>query len=104
MNETPIEPGVVLGRLVSFPGPMLRHPKAMGPQFRVEGILAELPEVRGQTQAFQLMLLMVASVVRIRHRGALPSRETSGRTATLSLSVVQTTEPKPPRNRSGFAK
>jgi hypothetical protein len=68
MNQTPIDLGVVLGRrLIPLTGPMLRHPKAMGLQILVEGIFGDLPEVRGQTQALELSLLIVASVVRIRH-------------------------------------
>jgi hypothetical protein len=33
---------------------LLRHPKAMRFQIRVEGIIGKLLEVRGQTQAFEL--------------------------------------------------
>jgi hypothetical protein len=96
MNHTPIDPGVVVfGRPISFTRPMVRHSEAMRPQIRVERFLGELPEVGYQTQALELSLLIVASVVRIRHGVALPSREMSGRTSTLPLSVVQTTEPKP---------
>jgi hypothetical protein len=74
----------------------------MGLQIRVERLLGELHEVRGQTQALELSLLIVASVVRIGHGSAFPSREMSGRTPTRLLSVVQTTEPKsPPPNWLG---
>lgn len=104
MKRTPIDPGVVPCRLLPLTGPMLRHPEAMRPQIRVERFLGELPEVGDQTQAFELSLVIVASVVRIRHGIALPSREMSDRTPTGLLSVVQTTKPKsPPRNRSGVA-
>ena len=60
-----------------------------------EGFLGELPELRGQTQALELSHLIVASVVRIRHGVCSQTGEMSGRTSTLSLSVVQTTKPKP---------
>jgi hypothetical protein len=49
-----------------------------------------LPEVRSQAQALKLGSTIV---FRISH--GPPKPEVSGRTPTLPLSVVQTTEPKP---------
>jgi hypothetical protein len=81
--------------LIRFIEPLLRHPKAVRFQIWGEGFLGELPELRGQTQALELSHLIVASVVPIRHGVCSQTGEMSGRTSTLSLSVVQTTKPKP---------
>jgi hypothetical protein len=75
--------------LIRLAGPLLRHPKAMRFQIRVESLIGQLLEVGGQPQALEPEF---AIVFRVRHGVRPPKPEVSGRTPTLPLSVVQTTE------------
>jgi len=68
-------------------GPNGGHPKAVRFQFRVEGLIRHLNEVRRQTQALKLALSVALG---IGHVHLL--EEVSGRTPYPVLSVVHTTE------------
>ena len=74
---------------IRLAGPLLRYPKAMRFQIRVESLIGQLLEVGGQPQALELEFAVVS---RIRHGVRPPKPEVIRRTPTLPLSVVQTTE------------